>query len=133
MTNIKRVGEISIFFVFVSLVSLYLVLISYNEYILPCYKKFPGRRTIKTFRVDLHGTYHFNEISICFEMHINIYCYKCCHWIGSLFLLFWKTHMYQKCMFCCYTRFEHMMCVYYILNTQTYMHKNKIHDTSMYI
>lgn len=67
---------------------------------------------IKTFRVDLHGTYHFNEISICFEMHINIYCYECCHWIGSLFLLFWKTHMYQKCMFCCYTRFEHMMCVY---------------------
>ena len=129
MTNIKRVGEISIFFVFFSLVSLYLALISYNEYILPCYKTFPGRPTskicgvgsldifflntlMKTFRVDLHGTYHFNEISICFEMHINIYCYKCCHWIGSLFLLFWKTHMYQKCMFCCYTRFEHIMCVY---------------------
>lgn len=94
MTNIKRVGEISIFFVFVSLVSLYLALISYNEYIFPCYKTFPGTSKIcgvgsldifflktlmKTFRVDLHGTYHFNEISICFEMHINIYCYKCCH------------------------------------------------------
>ena len=50
---------------------------------------------IKTFRVDLHGTYHFNEISICFEMHINIYCYECCHWIGSLFLA-WRFYCFER-------------------------------------
>ena len=51
MTNIKRVGEISIFFVFFSLVSLYLALISYNEYIFPCYKTFPGRPILRKYVV----------------------------------------------------------------------------------
>ena len=88
MTNIKCVGEISIFFVFVSLVSLYLALISYNEYILPCYKTFPGRPSkhlelicmvhiiSMKFRFVSRCTLIFIAINAVIELEVCFYCFE---------------------------------------------------------
>ena len=95
MTNIKCVGEISIFFVFFSLVSLYLALISYNEYIFPCYKTFPGRPTSTycdeskhlelicmvhiismKFRFVSRCTSIFIAINAVIELEVCFYCFE---------------------------------------------------------
>ena len=130
MTNIKCVGEISIFFVFVSLVSLYLALISYNEYILPCYKTFPGRPT-STYCDGLAWYISFQwNFDLFRDAHQYLLLWMLSLNWKSVFIVLKDAYVSEVYVLLLYTFWTHDVC---ILNTQTYMHKNKIHDTSMYI
>ena len=102
MTNIKCVGEISIFFVFVSLVSLYLALISYNEYILPCYKTFPGRPT-STF-CDEHESKHLELIGMVRIISMKFRFVSRC---TSIFIAMNAVIELEVCFYC----FERCICI----------------------
>ena len=98
MTNIKCVGEISIFFVFVSLVSLYLALISYNEYILPCYKTFPGRPT---------STYCDELLELICMVHIISMKFRFVSRCTSIFIAMNAVIELEVCFYC----FERRICI----------------------
>ena len=111
MTNIKCVGEISIFFVFFSLVSLYLALISYNEYILSSYKTFPGRPSSKIFGFVSLDLYFLKKLieHLEFVCILHIMSMKFCFVLRctSIFIAMNAVIELEVCFYC----FERRICI----------------------